>query len=100
MSVQRHQHIFWFEIPIDYIVVVQERKPFHNFWNQLPDDCLIEVLLRQVVVQITAFNIFHDDVDFMWVLEGIDDVHQIRMVSLTEHLLNEIGLQQILFLDA
>lgn len=57
---------------------------------------LVEGLFGQVIVEVSLFDVVHDDVDFLFVLEGVPNFDKIRVVGTAQSLLNHVGLEEVL----
>lgn len=83
VALLRHQNIFRFQIPVNDVFGVEETDGFDDLRDDSPDEILSEGFLFHVVIEVSTFEILHNDVDFFWVLERLDDVDQ--KVILTSH---------------
>lgn len=99
VPIQRYQDVFGLEVTVYDIVVVQELESFDDLWDQLANGGFIKAFVCEIVVKVPTLDILHDDVDFMRVLEGMNNLYEEGVWSVAEHLLDEVRLKQILFSD-
>ena len=75
VPIQRYQDVFGLEVTVYDIVVVQELESFDDLWDQLANGGFIEAFVCEIVVKVPTLDILHDDVDFMRVLEGMNNLY-------------------------
>ena len=72
MAIVSNENILGFEFSINDAIIVKNLDAINNLCNKVPDDIFAELDLFffQIKVNIALVKVFHDNVDFVLVLEG------------------------------
>lgn len=100
VPVHFHQHVFWFQVSMHDFIRVQISKTHQNLGSDKFNSWFIKPpFVAQMVKQISARNIVHEEVNSQIVLENIGHIDNERILSLRQNIFFSPRINNLTFLD-